>query len=81
MGEELIDYICNVKGSIHLGSFWGGGKGRCVQLTIGMNYVQMTYDEAIRFFNDCIQKINEMNEKYNENVPWWEKLAKQDERY
>jgi len=77
MTVKLIDRRpCDVEGYLILNSFWGGKeKRRCVQLTTPKDYVQMTFDDARAFFKECIKKINEIDEKFNEYPPWWEVLS------
>jgi len=81
MSYTLIDWYCDVNGGLTLSSFFGGKKmGRCVQLTIqteeGVDYVQMSYDDARDFFKEAIKQINKTEKQYNETPPWWEELSR-----
>jgi len=80
MTVKLIDpWDCDVRGYLLLNSFSGGKENpRCVQLTTGggEGYVQMTFDDARAFFQEAIDKINEIEEQFNEDPPWWEVLQK-----
>ena len=77
MSRDLIEEAFKVRGYAKLTSFWGGKEHkRCVQLTVPYEgYCQMTYDEAISFFNQCIDEITKIDKRYNENPPWWEELS------
>ena len=76
MTVDLINpWACDVRGYLLLNSFTGGKEhSRCVQLTMGGDegYVQMTYDDARAFFQEGIDKINEIEEQFNKSPPWWE---------
>ena len=75
MTVDLIDpWDCDVEGYLILNSFAGKNASRCVQLTTGggEGYVQMTFDDARTFFQEAIDKINEIEEQFNECPPWWE---------
>jgi len=74
MGEDLLEHECSVKGKIYLNSFWGGEHERCVQVTIGLEYVQMTFKEAKRLFKKAIKTIEKKEKEYDKNPPWWEQL-------
>lgn len=74
MGEDLVEHKCSIKGRIHVGSFWKGK--RCVQVTIGVEYAQMTFTEAKTFFKESVEAIEKLEKEYNENAPWWERMAK-----
>ena len=74
MSNALIEWDCDVDGYVKLNSFWGGKEDRrCVQLTTpSKGWVQMTYNDARAFFQECIQAINDIEEEYDDNPPWWE---------
>jgi len=77
MTEDLIELDCDVEGWLKLNSFSGGlERGRCIQLTTPLpnGYVQMTYNQARRFFRQAIKEINKIEKRYNENPPWWEEI-------
>ena len=75
MTKEILVHGCDINGTIYLTSFWNG-KERCVQLTpSGIEYTQMTYSDARKFFKDAIKAINKIETKYNKNRPWWESLS------
>lgn len=76
MSKELLKHICDVNGVLYLTTFWGGKKERCVQLTMeDGTYVQMTYDDARKFFSDAIKRIDKIETSYNKHPPWWESLS------
>jgi len=75
MTEDLVEYGCSVQGRLWLSSFWGGKKGRCVQLTMKTDYVQMTFEEAKQYFKRCIEAIEKQEIKLNADPPWWERIA------
>jgi len=79
MGEPIMDWSCDKLGQLSLNSFWGGeGYGRCVQLTLHREYVQMSFDDARTFFRDAIRLIDAREEGLNENPPWWETIQSSD---
>ena len=81
MGEELVNWCGNKGGYIGLDSFWGGSEfKRCVQITIATNYVQMTYEDAKEFFRKCIKEIELIENRYNDNPPWWEEMHKSNQK-
>ena len=75
MGEGLVDWKCDKLGYVHLNSFWGGtAYGRSVQITIGREFVQMSFEDAKTFFREAIRLIEARDEGYDENPPWWETI-------
>ena len=75
MTKEILIHDCDVNGTLYITSYWGGKDGRCIQLTPSTEYVQMTYDNARKFFKDAIKAINNIETEYNKDRPWWESLS------
>ena len=77
MSRDLVIHETSVDSNILiLNAFHGGERnGRCVQLTIqNLSFCQMTFKEAVETFKTMIADIEKLNEEYDAEPPWWEKL-------
>jgi len=86
MSRELIEEWPSDVGIsfLKLNSYWGGSeKKRCVSLSINtqqnMTICRMTFNHAKKFFQKCLEEIEKIDQEYNQNPPWWEELASQEE--